>query len=193
MKKKRYLLVALALGLALTAGMFVYTFTTAGATLGTAAITTDWATVATNAGASSVTWTPLGRYIGRVPADSALFDVTPKAPYTGTLEVRVYLTNAEDLVQCYRYLHMKLKLEDAAGGAATEVVDDQGMAGGKAYQILNLRNGEVTFLLSPTKYVADTTYYVNLDGGSYMTHPFTWFTADTQKPELWCEVTQAGL
>lgn len=186
-RKGLVLLGAFLLALAVTGGIFAYGYTTAGVTLGVIA-QPDWATVSVNPGAGAVTWDVFGRAIGKLPDDEGLFDITTDPEWTAWFEVRVYLTNTEELVKGYRYLNMKLALFDLAGAVA----DEQGLDGPPDWQILNLRNAEVTFFVEHIS-GAGSPYTVQLVGGNFMAHPGAWFDTDEVNPELWIEVTQAGV
>jgi hypothetical protein len=130
---KRLLIIALIAVLAVTGGVFAYTFTTATATIGVVAPTSDFAEVTAN---SSITApTVFGKFAGTWP-QSTLFTVTPDASYTGDLVVKVYMVNTGELIRQYDHLNMSIEYTDTTGALA----DTQGEA-----QVLNLQNGEVLF------------------------------------------------
>lgn len=185
--KKPLLVGAFLLTLAITGGVFAYGYTTAGVTLGVIEAP-DWATVEVSSGASTVTWDVFGRAIGKLPDNEGLFDITTDPEWTAFFEVRVYLTNTEKMVKGYRYINMKLELLDSDG----DVADKQGLAETPDWQILNLRNAEVTFFVEHIS-EAGSPYTVQLVGGNFMAHPAAWFGTDQVNPELWIEVTQAGV
>ena len=71
---KRIILIALVALLVVTGGMFAYTFTTATATIGVVAPTSDFANITAN---SSITApTVFGKFTGTWPA-ATLFTITP--------------------------------------------------------------------------------------------------------------------
>jgi len=107
---RRILLIALVALLVVTGGMFAYTFTTATATIGVAAPTSDFAEVT----AGNVTApTVFGKFTGTWPA-SDLYAITPTENYTGDLVVTVYLVNAGELIRYYHHMNMKLEFLDSA-------------------------------------------------------------------------------
>jgi len=188
-RKGLVLLGTFLLALAVTGGVFAYGYAMASVTLGVIAAP-DWVTVSQSTTATSITWDVFGRYIGTLPTDSDLFDITTDPAWSAFFEARVYLTNTDELVNGYRYLNMKLELVDRDGAVA----DKQGLEtiGDDTYQVLNLRNAEVTFFVEHIS-LAGSPYTVKLVGGNFMAHPSAWFTAGNEDPELWIEVTQAGL
>ncbi|MCL0094495.1 hypothetical protein M1N58_01160 [Dehalococcoidales bacterium] len=180
-----FLMAACLLALAITGGVFAYGYTTAGITLGVVA-EEDWVTVIPGPG---ITWDVFGRAIGELPENQPLFTITTDPGWTGDYEVRVYLANAAELVDAYRYLNMKLMFVDEY---ADEIgLDRQAREVDPDWQLLTLTNSEVTFLVDA--YAPGIPYYVILDGGSFMAHPAAWFGDADVAPQLWIEVTQAGL
>ena len=182
--RKPLFITAILLALAISGGLFAYTWTTATATLVAGTTVGDFASVTANtAGISNVTWTPFGRYRGAIPAGT-LFNVTPTTGYDGDLEVTVYLANADELSKNYRFWMIRLQLTDG-----TNPVDAQ-----EATQVLTLNNGQSSFYWPSSNYTAGTIYDVECTGGSYIGLPWVgtgW--ADSYDPLLFCEVTQAGL
>lgn len=187
-RKKRYLVAGLLTALAITGGVFAYGYATARVTLGVIA-KPDWVTVEVSPNATSITWDVFGRYIGTLPTDSDLFDITTDPDWSAFFEVRVYLTNTGEMVNGYRYLNMKLELVDRDGAVA----DKQGLetTGDDTYQVLNLRNAEVAFFVEHIS-LAGSPYTVKLVGGNFMAHLSAWFVGTDVNPELRIEVTQAG-
>jgi len=183
--RKPVFVAALLLALAISGGLFAYTWTTTSATLTLTAAGGDFASVAANTtGISSVTWQPFGRYRGTIPAGN-LFDVMPETGYTGDLEVTVYLANADELSKNYRFWMIRLQFVDSTGNAC----DVQG-----GTQVLSLNNGQASFYTTSTNYTAGSWHYVKCIGGSYIGLPWVGSGWDsTYNPLLFCEVTQAGL
>jgi len=149
MKMKFQLIAALLLALIISGGVYAYTFTTAGGTIGIAEPTGDVAT--TNATATQPDWDSVlddlasdNKTCGEVP-NGSLFDVTPNAAYSGDLITNVYLANAADLTKAYRYLNMKLYL---SGSEEAEETPD--------YLMLTLANGEATFNMAELQPVSGT-------------------------------------
>lgn len=175
---------AIMLALAITGGVFAYTYTTASATLTLTSATGDFASISTNAtGVSSITWKPFGKYRGVIPAGT-VFNVTPTTGYTGDVEVKVYLSNMDELTKNYSFYMMRLRLENSLGTP----VDAEGIE-----QILTMENGVASFYFPSSNFTPGTTYYVVNKGGSYIGFPFAsggWAT--TYDPTLYAQVTQAG-
>jgi hypothetical protein len=182
--KKPVFVTALMLALAITGGLFAYTWTTASATLSVTPATSDFASVAANTtGIANVTWQPFGRYRGTIPAGN-LFDVTPTTGYNGDLEVTVYLANPDELSSNYRAWLLRLQLIDGSNPVDAQM----------GTQVLSLNNAEASFYWPSANYTPGTTYYVRCTGGSYVGLPWVgtgW--PSTYDPLLFVQVTQAGL
>ena len=181
--RKPVFITALLLALAISGGLFAYTWTTASVTIGLTSATADFANVTANL-SGSITYQPFGKYRGSIPAGN-LFDVVPNTGYSGDLEVTVYLANLDELTQNYRFWLMRVDLQDISGTR----VDGQGIS-----QVLSLNNGQCSFYWPSSNYTAGTWYYVECAGGSYIGLPWGasgW--SSTYDPVLFCEVTQAGL
>jgi hypothetical protein len=175
-KVKKYLLIALVAVLAVTGGLFAYTFTTATATIGVTAPTSDFATITAN---SSITApTVFGKFTGTWPS-SSMFTITPDPSYTGDLVVKVYLVNTGELIRQYHHINMSLQFTDNTSASA----DEQG-----GIQVLNLQNAEVLFTWASGN--GTSPYTVDLVGGGYRLHPFKSLTGGSYQPQIWCEVTQ---
>ncbi|MDI6814899.1 MAG: hypothetical protein QMC90_02290, partial [Dehalococcoidales bacterium] len=110
--RKLILIGALMGALALTGGMFAYTYTTASATI-SAVAKSDFAKVEPYE-TLEFTTKVFGHYRGNIPS-GRLFKITPDADYTGDLSAKVYLTNADELGLAYKHLNMKFELLDANG------------------------------------------------------------------------------
>jgi len=171
---KKLLLIALVALVAVTGGVFAYSFTTATATIGVTAPDSDYATVtAGNATAPTV----FGRYSSTWPT-STLFTITPADGYPGDLVVTVSLLNAGALSRYYHHCNMTFQLVDSANQTA----DEQGII-----QVLNMQNAEILFMW--TNGTGTAPYRVELTGGSYRLHPWKPLTGGSVQPQLWCEVT----
>lgn len=182
--RKPLFITVLLLALAITGGLFAFTWTTATATLIAQTTVGDFASITANTtGIAAVTWTPFGRYRGAIPAGT-LFNVTPVTGYNGDLEVTVYLSNPDELSQNYRFWMIRLQLLD--GSTPVDAQEDT--------QVLTLNNGQASFYWPSSNFTGGNTYDVYCDGGSYIGLPWVgtgW--ADSYDPVLFCEVTQAGL
>ena len=105
-----FLMGAFLLALAITGGVFAYTYTTASVTLSVIG-DSDFVTVALEEALEFPTRV-FGNYRGDIP-NGKLFKITPDADYTGDLNVGVYLANADDLTLAYKHLNMKFEIWDA--------------------------------------------------------------------------------
>ena len=175
---KKILLIALVALLVVTGGMFAYTFTTATATIGVSAPTSDFANI--TAGSSITAPTVFGKFTGTWPS-STIFDITPTENYTGDLVVTVYMVNTGQLVRQYQHVNMTLEFQDSTNSTA----DEQGTA-----QVLNLQNAQVMFTWENDP--GGGPYKIVLTGGGYRLHPFKSFGdgSGSYQPQIWCEVTQ---
>jgi hypothetical protein len=108
-----------------------------------------------------------------------LFEINEDANYDGDLNVRVYLTNAADLLKAFESLEMRLYLEDSEEAGQTP-----------NYQLLTLENGVASFTLKDP--VSDN-HTLSVTGGNYVLvsdNMSQWETGWTATPELFCEATQ---
>jgi len=182
---------AMVLAIAITSGIFAYTYTTATLTLA-ATPKGEFAEVIKDA--SPPSWpTVWNRWKGVVPPGD-LFDITPEATYTGDLVVKVYLTNQASLVTGYQHLNIKLQLWDdvaANHGTAVNMTDWQNAYADTArFELLTMENGMATFALQG--YTAGNTYYIYSAGGTFQTQPWKAATAaGNLSPDFFCEVIQS--
>ena len=183
--KAMLVMAALMLALAVTGGMFAYTYTTDTTTLTVKSAGADFVSVADNTtGKAVVVWDqPFGRYRGSVTG-GILFDVTPAENYTADFVVNVYLSNLDEMSKNYSFLMLRFDFVTVANVSAHA----QG-----AEKPLTLRNGSVDFYVN--SFTDGTTYYVRLVGGTYMGLPWvgSGWSGGTYSPILYCEVVQAGL
>jgi hypothetical protein len=180
-KLRRYLVTALVLALAITGGLFAYTYTSQTTTLGAVSISSDFANVTVNNTVPN--YAVLGSYRGKIPQGN-LFEVSPSANYSGDLQVNVYLSNVDQLSYKYGMLLMRVRIVNGANAT----VDVENMA-----KPLTLNNGQVSFTcdgLTPL-----STYHVQMTGGVYRTFPWAYLTSSggSYTPSITCEVLQAGL
>ena len=104
------------------------------------------------------TWTAFGKAIGGVtPGDLFHIDATNN---TADIVVTLYLTNAQELINCYRYLILNVGVYvesngewDKASGSNGELIPDT---------IISMRNGQVSFLLP-----GYSKYMISIDSGSF--------------------------
>ncbi len=173
---KRFLILGLIALLAVTGGMFAYTFTTATATIAVVAPTSDFAEV-TAANVTGLAPNVFGKFGGTWPSGT-LYNIAPDPEYNGDLVIQAYLVNAGELLQWYQHLNMTLEFWDTDNSTA----DKQGII-----QVLNLQNSRVEFLWT-TRTTAN--YTIELTGGGYRLHPYKNLVGVSVQPQLWLEITQ---
>ena len=113
---------------------------------------------------------------GQAPTGD-LFIITPDDDYTGDLMIKLYLANTGDLVKAYKYLNMKLYLEESEEAEQSP-----------NYQMLTLENGVVAFHLKNYQPGAHT---LSVTGGSYWLvsgDMSDWEEGWSVEPELFCEI-----
>ncbi len=172
MKRKLYLLTALLVALVVSGGTFAYTASVVAYDDSGSALNLGSDAFASVTAGSTITWTdnvtqdtPVD-----VPAGDTLFTVAGSDNYTGSLQVTVYLTNTDELAQCYQFLNMKIT---PTGGTPSAL-------------LLTLENGEVTY-----KVASASAGNVALNGGSG--HTVIDFGADAEvEPNFWLEVVPIG-
>jgi len=176
-RKGLMMLSAFLLALAITGGLFAYTYTTTTITLGTTPVATDYATVTDNNNVPDYTF--LGKTKGTIQA-GGLFDVTRGAGYTGDLEVIVSLANVDLLVEDYSFWMLRVNFTD---GDFTPVDMEE------STQVLSLSNPEVSFIVDSANLTLTRTVYT--PGGSYRAYPAVKGLPDND-PILFCQVIQAS-
>ena len=176
------LMTALLLALAITGGVFAFTYTTASATITLTSADSDYAAVASNSTVAG--WKPYGKVRGTIGAGN-LFNVTPGPSYenVGDLQVKVYLSNLNQLGKNYSFFMMRLELQNALGAA----VDAEGIT-----QVLSIENGVVSFYWPSENFTGGTTYYIKALGGTYISYPFSEGLSTTYSPVFYAQVLQAG-
>ncbi len=175
---KRFLILGLIALMMVTGGMFAYTFTTATATIGVVAPSSDFATV-TAEDVTGLAPTVFGKFGGTWPSGT-LYTITPDTGYQGDLVIQAYLVNAGELLQWYQHLNMTLEFRDSTN---TTMFDEQ-----QIIQVLNLQNSSVTFTWTNGSGVAP--FAIELTGGGYRLHPYKTLTGVSVQPQLWLEITQ---
>ncbi|GAI69632.1 unnamed protein product, partial [marine sediment metagenome] len=104
------------------------------------------------------TWTAFGKAVGGVtPGDLFHIDATNN---TTDIKVTLYLTNAQELINCYRYLILNVGVYvesndewERASGSNGELISDT---------FITMRNGQVSFILP-----GYAKYKVAIDSGSF--------------------------
>lgn len=180
--RKPLLVAALLLALAITGGIFAYTYTTTSATLTVTAAIGDFAS-AVSENTDGMQYSVFGKARGTIPA-GYLFEVTPTTNYTGDLEVTVYLSNVDELSKNYRFLVMRLQLVNSGDNP----IDAQGTT-----QVLSLENSVASFYFPSANFSPGRDYYVRNLGGAYLSLPWGSSGWTTYNPVVYCQVTQAGL
>ncbi len=170
-KKKLYMVIALLIALVVTGGTFAYAATVVANTdLGTLTKVSS-AFAAVTAVTDNMTWTDnvTQDTVGSV-GTSELFDVARNSDFTGDMQVTVYLTNSDKLVQAYQHLNMVIDATNATPSSS----------------LLTLANSKVTFLIS------GTSSDIDLNGGTWQTH-ISYGAGAEVGPDMWAEVTQIGI
>ena len=177
-RKGLLLLSAFILSLALTASLFVATFTVRSTTITVAAATNDFAAVTTNSTPTAVSL--VGSHTGTMDA-ATLFDITGDAAYTGDLSVTVSLVNADELVQDYRFWLMRLQYVNASNVTS----DMDGFT-----RLISLENPTTSFTIDSAN-VSGSTFYLRTPGTIYRTLPFALGSIGAD-PQIFIEVLQTG-
>ena len=106
------------------------------------------------------TWTAFGRAIGGVstPGDLFYIDATNNA---ADIVVTLYITNAQELIHCYRYLILKVGVYVESNAGEWEKVS---LGNGELIPdtFITIRNAQVSFILP-----GYAKYKVTIDNGSF--------------------------
>lgn len=178
------LIAAALVALALTSGVFAYTFVTDSVSLSVTAGSADFATVSSNT-SQAPTWSTYGKFRGAISGNATLFDVdTATAGYPGDFGLSVSLSNADSLSKVYRTLTMKLELY---GSGHKVDINSDNTIDNKDFVLLSLKNGSVDLYISP---IAADNYTLRMPTGSYNTNVYAgWGTGD-RNPSFFAEVFQ---
>ena len=105
------------------------------------------------------TWTAFGKAIGGVTTPGDLFHIDA-TNNTADIKVTLYLTNAQELINCYRYLILNVGVYvesngewERASGSNGEQISDT---------FITMRNGQVSFILP-----GYAKYKVAIDSGCF--------------------------
>ena len=169
-RKGLFFIGAILLALAITGGVFAYGATTDIVDLDLTA-QSDFAAVAK--AVTPPTWDIWGSYKGSVDIGT-LFTVTPDAGWPGDMSIVLTLTNAHELVACYRILVLEIEIHDAVPASIGTT------------EYLTMGNGEIS--IEFTQATAGP-YTVEITGGFYITHRGGW-AANAEDPSLFCQVLQ---
>jgi len=168
------------LALAVTGGLFAYTYTTQSTSITAISKSADFATVSANNTMSA--YNLFGSYRGSI-GSGTLFNVTPATDYSGDIEVNVYLTNADELSKNYGLFLMRLQFQDISNNPA----DVEGIN-----KPLTLRNGVVTFTCD--NLTGGDVYHVQCLGGVYQAFPWSFLSGGSiYDPSILYDVGPAGL
>jgi len=177
--KALILLGAFLLTLAITGGLFAYTWLTTSATIVATAVQADFASVSYNA--SPAPYTFLGKVRGTIGA-AYMFDVSKNAGYAGDLEVQVSLANPDKLTQDYTFWMLRLKLTDDSGTLGWDT--------GNTTQVISLDNPTVSFSCDSVNMTE--ARYVRVLGGAYRVRGHSLGAFGGEDPVIFCQVLQAG-
>ncbi len=176
-KKLMVLMGAMLLSLAVTGGLFAYTYTSMTTVISVSAATSDFANISENT--SPVQSTLLGRIRGTIDPEH-MFKIDKAAGYTGDLEVQVTLANPDEMSEQYSFWVMRLALTDSG----TTKKDNETIT-----KVLSLDNPFVTFAADSDN--LSTSVYVYCEGGSFRALPFALGSGDAE-PLIFCQVVQAS-
>jgi hypothetical protein len=183
---RRYLVIALAVSLTVTGGMFAYAFTTATSSLSVSGSDTDFCSITSNVTVPQ--FSPLGSYRGKIN-EGAIFTFTPDSNYTGDIAINVYLDNAYDIGYKYGMFMLTMDIVDPSDNTSKSI-------DGRA-RVLSLNNGVVTLVTTSTNITYGNAYNIRVSGGSFRTFPGAYLSYVTSQgswiPSLTAEVVQAGL
>ncbi len=177
-RKSMVLLGTLLFALAVTAGLFAYTFTVRSITITVTAASGDFASVTTNSTPSAITL--IGSHTGTLDA-ATLFNITGNAAYNGDLAVVVSLVNADELIQDYRFWLMRLEYVDSSDNKS----DIEGFT-----RLISLTHPTTSFIVDSAN-VSGGTFYLRTPGTIYRTLPFALGSLGAD-PQIFIEVLQAG-
>ena len=164
------------LSLAVTGGLFAYTYTSASTVITVTAATTDFGSVSVNA--SPTQSKLLGAVRGQI-STAYMFDVSTDSNYTGDVEVQVTLANPDEMSEDYSFWVMRVALTNSS---ATQV-DIENIS-----KVLSLDNPFVTFAVDSANITS--TVFVYSEGGSYRAFPFALGSGGAQ-PLIFAQVVQA--
>ncbi len=152
---KKILIIALAITLVISGGVYAYTYLTTVGTIGITNPTGDFATCS-NETATQPDWNSIladlasdNKTYGGVPTGN-LSIITPDSAYSGDLMVGVYLTNTGSLIKAYQHLNMKVYM---SGSAQAEETPN--------YQVITLQNGRANFSLEALLGIVDSWTQTN--------------------------------
>ncbi|MFC1969518.1 hypothetical protein ACFLVF_03425, partial [Chloroflexota bacterium] len=172
--------------LALTSGVFAYTFVTDSTSLNVTAGSADFATVSSNTTVAP-TWNTYGFFRGAISGNATLFDVDlATSGYTGEYGLTISLSNADSLSKVYRSLVLKLEL--FRGGSTSKIdINSDNVVDDKDFVLLTLKNGSVD-MYAPA--AAADNYTVRMPSGFYNTNIYAGWGSGDRSPTFFAEVFQ---
>lgn len=180
--KVPFFTLAMLLALGATAIPFAFAQTTESVSVNATSADADFVTV--TASSSLPTWNVFGKFKGTCGSGGELFRIQPASGFTSDLSCTVIFGNADQLVETYRVLVMKLSIYEGSSTSANQ----SAKIGNSEY--LTLGKGEVDFTI--TGYTQQYLW-VYLDSGFYITHYWGgWTPGGYEDPTLFCDVTQKG-
>jgi len=181
------LIAAMLAALALTSGVFAYTFVTDSTTLAVSAGSADFASVSSNTTVGP-TWNTYGLFRGAISGNATLFDVdTATSTYAGNFGISVVLSNADSLSKVYRTMVLKLELYDTDSGEAKMDINADNVVDSKDFVLLTLKNGSVDMFVTPSS--ADE-YTIRVPSGFYTTNIYGVWGSGDRIPSFFAEVFQ---
>ena len=173
--------IALPLVLALTCGLFAYGFVNNTATLKVSSATSNFATVTANTSTQPV-MKVYGSFKGTIGA-SDLFYIEPAIGLPGDLVATLSLTNADELVKCYRMMALLIEARNSSDTLVDINLDTY--TNDEDYTLLTLSNSAVDLYL----HGADN-YTIKLKSGYYISHTYSssWSSGETS-PIIYCDVS----
>jgi len=178
---------AVLVALALTSGIFAYTFISDSvAFTQVTAAQADFASVSADT-SDPPDWKTFGFFRGTT-GGGTLFEIdTSNSTYSGDLVATVSIANADKLSRVYRVLSLKITAWD--GASQIDINSDNVVDADEDFALLTLRNGAVDIFINQA---AASTYTIKLDSGYYNSHIWGlgWGTGNPQRPILYCDIGQ---
>jgi len=178
------LITAALVALALTSGVFAYTFITD--SLAFTNVSSAGGDFASVSGGTSPTWKTFGQHQGTITGNTTIFSInTTGTGYTGDLVSTVSISNADSLSKVYRVLSLKIEVYDS-GGAKMDINSDNSVDLDD-YTLLTLKNGAVDVFINQD---SSDDYEINVVSGFYISHVHAGWGTGVVGPTLFCDVAQ---
>ena len=176
------LITAALVALALTSGVFAYTFITD--SLSFTNVSDAGGDFASISAGSSPTWSTYGHHKGTISGNTTIFSVITNG-YPGDLVSTVSISNADSLTKVYRVLSMKIEVYDT-NNAKMDINSDN-TVDGDDYTLLTLKNGAVDVFINQA---TSDNYSINVLSGFYISHVHAGWGTGVVGPTLFCDVAQ---